>query len=76
MQSYGNSIAHLSFLGKRKRGSISNVLLLHTYSLSRLRRQLPQGDAFFAAVTRGSYTLYASSFAATSSATSMTLSMS
>ena len=26
MQSYGNSIAHLSFLGKRKRGSISNVL--------------------------------------------------
>ena len=76
MQSYNISIAHLSFLGKRKRGSISNVLLLHTYPLSRLRRQLPQWDAFFAAVTRGSHAFYANSFAATSSATSMTLSMS
>ena len=76
MQSYNISIAHLSFLSKRKRGSISNVLLLHPYPLSRLRRLLPQGDAFFATVTRGSYALYASSFAATSSATSMTLSMS
>ncbi len=76
MQSYGNSIAHLSFWGKRKQGSISNVLLLHTYPLSRLRRQLSQGDAFLAAVTRGNYALYARSFAATSSATSMTLSMS
>ena len=32
--------------------------------------------AFFAAVTRGNCALYASSFAATSSATSMTLSIS